>query len=260
MSETSKRDIPDANLYRPLFSPWFGGGDRAFREIYEPIRPYSLVSSDRSYVLYTAARQAAAVHGTRGEWWECGVYKGGTAMLLAALIERVAGDTGAGAGTGPIVLRLFDTFAGMPETDAARDVHRRGDFADTDARAVRARVPQPFVHLHAGLIPQSFAGLERSPVALAHVDVDIYSSVTDCCRFIYPRMLGGGFMIFDDYGFDTCPGARQAVDAFFADKPEVPFVLPTGQALVVVAPRGSSSARAREWITEVEAVRVDTLR
>ena len=109
MPEGSTRDIPDAKLYRPLFSPWFGGGDRAFREIYEPIRPYSLVSSDRSYVLYTAARQAAAVHGTRGEWWECGVYKGGTAMLLAALIERVTGDTGAGAGThaNPITLRLF---------------------------------------------------------------------------------------------------------------------------------------------------------
>jgi O-methyltransferase len=244
MSDASKRDIPDANLYRPLFSPWFGGGDRAFREIYEPIRPYSLVSSDRSYVLYTAARQAAAVHGTRGEWWECGVYKGGTAMLLAAMIERVTPDDT--NKSDPITLRLFDTFAGMPETDAARDVHRRGDFADTDERAVRARVPQPFVRLHAGLIPQSFEGLERARVALAHVDVDIYSSVTDCCRFIYPRMLGGGFMIFDDYGFDTCPGARQAVDEFFEAKPEVPFVLPTGQALVCVAPRAASLAAGVE--------------
>ena len=231
MDDATRRQIPDAHLYRPLFSPWLGGGDRAFRELYEPIRPYALVSSDRAYVLYTAARQAAAAHGARGEWWECGVYKGGTAMLLAALIERVAAPAG-----GPITLRLFDTFTGMPPTDAERDVHRAGDFADTDARAVRARVPHPFVRLHAGFIPRSFADLGGSRIALAHVDVDIYSSVTDCCRFIYPRMLGGGFMIFDDYGFDSCPGARQAVDEFFADKPEAPFVLPTGQALVCVMP------------------------
>jgi O-methyltransferase len=231
MADVSHTGIPDAQLYQPQFSPWFGGGDRAFREVYEPVRPYSLVSSDRCYVLYTAARQAAAVHGGGGDWWECGVYKGGTAMLLAALIERLEPSRRPGA------LRLFDTFEGMPETDAARDVHRAGDFADTDARAVRARVPQPFVHLHAGLIPQSFEGHERARVALAHVDVDIYSSVTDCCRFLYPRMLDGGFMIFDDYGFATCPGARQAVDEFFAGKPEAPFVLPTGQALVAVAPR-----------------------
>ena len=27
-------------------------------------------------------------------------------------------------------------------------------------------------------------------------------------------------MLFDDYGFATCPGARRAIDEFFADKPE----------------------------------------
>ncbi len=231
-TEAPRRQIPCAELYRPQFSPWFGGGDAAFRALYEPIRPYSLVSSDRCYVLYTAARQVAAVHGTAGEWWECGVYKGGTAMLLASLIERVARDSGS-----PITLRLFDTFEGMPETDAGRDVHRKGDFADTDQRSVRARVPQAFVHLHPGLIPRTFHGLEGKRIALAHVDVDIYSSVTDCSAFLYPRMLGGGILIFDDYGFATCPGARQAVDEFFAGKPEVPFVLPTGQALVFIAPR-----------------------
>lgn len=39
-------------------------------------------------------------------------------------------------------------------------------------------------------------------------------------------------MLFDDYGFPTCPGARQAVDEFFDDKPETPLVLPTKQAIV----------------------------
>jgi len=47
-----------------------------------------------------------------------------------------------------------------------------------------------------------------------------------------PQFSAGGFF-FDDYGFPTCPGARQAVDEFFADKPEVPLVLPTGQAIVI---------------------------
>jgi O-methyltransferase len=224
-------DIPDGHLYRPLFSPWFGGGDRAFREMYEPIRPYSLVSSDRCWVLWSLARQAALLGG---EWWECGVYKGGTAMLLAGLIERLRQELNQAQ---HLTLRLFDTYQGMPPTDAQRDVHRAGDFADTDAASVRARVPQPFVHLHAGFIPHTFEGLHDAQIALAHIDVDIYSSILDCCRFIYPRMLAGGFIVFDDYGFPTCPGARQAVDEFFADKPEVSLVLPTGQALVFIAPR-----------------------
>ena len=40
-------------------------------------------------------------------------------------------------------------------------------------------------------------------------------------------------MIFDDYGFLTCPGAKQAVDTFFSDRPEAPIYLPTGQCIVV---------------------------
>jgi O-methyltransferase len=40
-------------------------------------------------------------------------------------------------------------------------------------------------------------------------------------------------MLFDDYGFDSCPGARKAVDEFFANKPEKPFYLPSEQRFVV---------------------------
>jgi O-methyltransferase len=220
-------DIPDAGMYRPLYSPWLTGGDPAFRAIYEPIRPFSLVSSDRCYVLYSLARQAAQL---AGEWWECGVYKGGTAMLLGSLIEQIRPPS-------PIRLRLFDTFVGMPQTDPERDLHQQGDFADTDEQSVRSRVPYAFASLHKGLIPESFTGLESARIALAHIDVDIYSSITSCCEFIYPRMLGGGFMVFDDYGFPTCPGARQAVDEFFAERREVPLVLPTGQSVAFIGTR-----------------------
>ncbi len=40
-------------------------------------------------------------------------------------------------------------------------------------------------------------------------------------------------MVFDDYGFESCPGAKQAVDEFFADKNERPWYLPTGQCVVI---------------------------
>jgi O-methyltransferase len=39
-------------------------------------------------------------------------------------------------------------------------------------------------------------------------------------------------MIFDDYGFPSCPGARAAVDEFFRGAAAVPLVLSTGQAVV----------------------------
>jgi hypothetical protein len=40
-------------------------------------------------------------------------------------------------------------------------------------------------------------------------------------------------MVCDDYGFDSCPGARRAMDDFFAERPECIIHLPTGQGLVL---------------------------
>lgn len=214
------RNIPDAEFYAPLFSPWLGYGD--FARHFRVASQHSLVSADRCYVLYALALQAMHLEG---EFWECGVYRGGSAHLLAEVMSSTSQT--------PPPLRLFDTFAGMPATDAARDFHSKGDFSDTGVAEVQKRVgPRAFVHYHEGRIPETFMGLESSKIALAHIDVDIYQSVIDSIAFIMPRLARGGIVIFDDYGFPTCPGARQAVDEFFADRREQPLVLHTGQAVV----------------------------
>jgi O-methyltransferase len=121
----------------------------------------------------------------------------------------------------------------MPETDKERDLHQKGDFADTSAEQVEAYVNAPGIAiLRKGFIPETFSGLESHRIAFAHIDVDIYKSIIDCMEFIWPRLSSGGFVIFDDYGFPSCPGALQAVDEFFADTKTHPLCLPTGQAVV----------------------------
>lgn len=207
--------IPDQSFYRPLFSPWLGFGE--FAEVYARGKDATLVPPASCWILYSTLRQALNLPG---EVWECGVYRGGTAAMMAPLVAS-AGRT----------FRLFDTFAGMPSTDHAVDVHRAGDFADTSLEAVRSVVNAPAIY-HAGFMPDTFRGLEGSTIAFAHVDVDIKQSVLDCCMFIFPRLVPGGVMVFDDYGYPTCPGARAAVDEFFIGTKIVPLVLPTGQAVV----------------------------
>jgi len=212
-------DIPDAELYQPLFSPWLAGGD--FKRYYDLAAPKSLVSADRCYVLYTLIRQTVTVPG---DIWECGVYKGGTAAMMAALLDQYAPQKR---------LFLFDTFEGMPDTDPEKDWHKSGDFSDTSLESVSAYVGlAKQCVFRKGFIPDTFTGLESSVVAFAHIDVDIYKSILDCLAFIWPRLSVGGFIVFDDYGFPTCPGARMAVDEFFSDKHCIPLCLPTGQALV----------------------------
>jgi O-methyltransferase len=212
--------VPDRNFYAPLFSPWLGYGQ--FKALLGCIKPYTLVSADRCYVLYSLASQALSLEG---DIWECGVYKGGTAILFSELIASKKQTESK--------LHLFDTFQGMPETHPEKDMHRKGDFKDTSLSAVQNLVgKEDLVCFHEGLIPDTFAGLEDSKISFAHIDVDIYQSVLDCCEFIMERLAHGGFMVFDDYGFPSCPGAREAVDEFFRERQEKPLVLPTGQAIV----------------------------
>jgi O-methyltransferase len=212
-------DIPDRDMYRPMFCPWLDKG--AFQRYFQIAAPNTLVSQNRCHVLYTLLRQAIHVDGNV---WECGVYKGGTAAMMAAILKDLAPAKR---------LYLFDTFGGMPETDADKDHHRKGDFSDTSLKAVKRYVGHADLCVfREGFIPDTFAGLEAESIAFAHIDVDIYQSILDCLRFIWPRLSLGGIVVFDDYGFPSCPGARAAVDEFFAHEACVPLCLPTGQALV----------------------------
>lgn len=209
------RDIRDAEFYSPMYSPWLTP-EWGKRLRVDDLR--SLLTPHARYNLYSLA--LCATRRCEGDVAECGVYKGGTARILAELLSDRP-------------LHLFDTFEGMPATDPARDLHKLGDFADTDVASVREYLSGlENVNLVAGLIPGSLRVVDDRKFSFVHIDLDIYSAIKSAFEFFYPRMAPGGILLFDDYGFPSCPGARSAVDEFFSDKPEVAMVLPTGQCWV----------------------------
>ncbi len=204
-------------VYYPCFEPWF-------QQKVQGIRGLTVVSDDRLYVLSWLATHAL---GLPGDFAECGVFKGGSAKLVAEQVaSRMMGKQ----------FHLFDTFDGMPEASTTEgiDHHKPGDFATTSLDAVsRLLRPYPFVAFHPGLIPGTLASVADRSFCYVYIDVDQYQSILDCCEFFYPRMVPGGFMVFDDYGFEWMKGARRAVDEFFADQDCKPLALPNAQALVI---------------------------
>jgi O-methyltransferase len=194
--------------------------DLAFVRLFNQVLGYTLVDKVRCYILYQCAKNSVRIVGDIAE---IGVFRGGTAKLLA----KTSAPTGK-------TVHLFDTFAGMPSVDASIDLHQAGDFANTSIEAVQAYLRDcNNVRLYKGLFPSTAQPIEQKSFALVHIDVDIYPSVLSCCAFFYPRMERGGMMLFDDYGFLSCPGVKKAVDEFFVGKREFPIYLPTGQCLVV---------------------------
>jgi len=178
---------------------------------------------DRRYTLAQFARLAA---GLPGDFAECGVYRGATAYLLARALGGAAPERR---------VHLFDSFSGLSAPGAVDGGHwRRGDLA-VGLAEVRAALAEflPRIEFHPGWIPARFAEVAERRFALVHLDVDLYQPTADAVAFFYERLVDRGILVCDDYGFETCPGARRALDEFFAEKPEPVLNLPTGQGVVI---------------------------
>lgn len=58
-----------------------------FYELYEECRPFSRVSIERFYALYNSIEYLVN-NGIVGDFVECGVWRGGSALFMAKCLER----------------------------------------------------------------------------------------------------------------------------------------------------------------------------
>ena len=84
-----------------------------------------------------------------------------------------------------------------------------------------------------GWIPKAFEQVKSEKVRFLHLDLDLYEPTFSSLEFFFPLIETGGIIVCDDYGFDSCPGARQAIDEFFAVAKHEVIELPTGQCFVI---------------------------
>jgi O-methyltransferase len=174
----------------------------------------------------TLARILDSVSRFDGAIIECGVFRGATLLGMA---HRLRHRNLAG-------IRIIgcDSFEGLPEPvtqDAQPDgtfheVAQRGRFSETSRAALQQRIdalgfPTPIM-LMEGFFDRTLSRLVDERFSVAHLDCDLYESYRTCLRHLYPRMVPGGYIVFDEYDYSASayPGAQRAIDEFFADKPE----------------------------------------
>jgi O-methyltransferase len=177
-------------------------------------------SLDRKYVLDQLLKLTQDI---KGDAAECGTYKGFSALRICMAFH----------GSSRLV-HLFDSFEGLP-TPGPCD----GDYWIAGAlKAPENSLSETLAgfdnyRVYKGWIPERFPDIADRGFSFVHVDVDLYQPTLDSLKFFYPRMPPGGLILMDDYGFTSCPGAKQAADEFFTCMPESIVMLPTGQAFVI---------------------------
>lgn len=90
-----------------------------------------------------------------------------------------------------------------------------------------------YIIYHKGYIPDSFKIEPKSPNFLSylHIDLNAVNPTMDVLKFFYPKLVKGGVILFDDYGWDIYIDTKLAIDYFFKDLSGMLFKLPTGQAI-----------------------------
>ncbi len=168
---------------------------------------------DRRFTLNQFAKSVRLLRGSTGE---CGVLNGVGSAVICRTLEHTYRDDETHYG--------FDSFEGLSEPDAVDRTkfawQQKGSLAVPPSVAQENLADFSFCTLVKGWIPTCFQPALNERFRLAHIDLDLYQPTLDSLAFFYPRMNPGGAFVLDDYGHLTCLGVRQAVDEFFADKPE----------------------------------------
>ena len=184
------------------YAPWETDSD--FMTVYSAVKANTLVSVERCYELWDLAHNLASVPG---DFVEVGVWRGGTGAILARALERTKPERR---------IYLCDTFSGVVKAGAQDAVYRGGEHANTSEDLVAAllfglRIGN--ARLLRGIFPDETSDkVTPGPIALCHIDVDVYESAKDVVEWVTPRLAAGGALVFDDYGFPTCVGVTRLVN------------------------------------------------
>lgn len=133
---------------------------------------------------------------------------------------------------------LFDTFSGIPGTNLTDQEKRaglEGRLADVSVAEVRDRLAawHDQVRIVQGDVFETLKTTETGPLAFVHLDLNAAAPTEFALQYSWSRLVRGGMLVFDDYGWAGLEEQRKVIDRFFEGKKDGLIALPTGQAISV---------------------------
>lgn len=201
--------------------------EEEFLSLWDSVKEYTMTYLERGYALYKAVEYLCR-RNIPGDIVECGVWKGGSCMLIAKAIMKFDEK--------PRRIFLYDTFTGMTEPSSEDVVAWNNRSVLEKWKEDRSGVKDNFGSWAVGAeeVKQNLAGtgypldelvfvegdiletlneIKPEKIALLRLDTDWYRSTAFELEQLYPLVSTGGVLVIDDYGHFR--GARKAVDEYF---------------------------------------------
>lgn len=198
------------------------------KEIYKKIKPFTMTSVERVVSLIQATKYIVE-NRIEGDFVECGVWRGGSMMVVANVLKEMGETTRK--------LYLYDTFSGMPPPTAedrqfdgvsADELSKNGepwcyaDKRDVTENLLSTGYPENNFILVEGKVEETIPQTLPGQISLLRLDTDWYESTKHELTHLYPKLVKNGVLIIDDYGH--WQGAKQATDEYFKQFSVKPFL------------------------------------
>ena len=203
--------------------------EEEFKEIYLLCKDYTMTSVERMYALYQAVNYIS-INKIPGDIVECGVWKGGSSMLVGYTLQR-RGDIAR-------KIYLYDTFEGMP-APGNNDVRLSDDkpaaallsedshdkinsnnwcialIDEVQKNLQSTNYPVDKLVFIKGKVEDTIPRSIATKISILRLDTDWFESTYHELTHLFPLVSKNGVLIIDDYGH--WKGSKLAVDKYFSE-------------------------------------------
>jgi len=203
---------------------------------FKDVEQYTATSIERASALLNSVEYIVN-NEIIGDFVECGVWKGGSCMLMANKLNKL-GDVDR-------EIWMYDTFDGMTEpteddvevetgikgkdllTGIQKNTDKYNMWAYAPIDEVKKNIastgyPIDKVKFIIGKVEETLLEYKPQRIALLRLDTDWYESTKIELDMLYPLISQGGVLIIDDYGHFE--GARKAVNDYFKKTKQAPLL------------------------------------
>lgn len=169
----------------------------------------------RAHICCWAASQAMSLEG---DFVECGVWYGVLSRTLAEYTNF--SDSGKN-------FYLLDPWGSIGRAD------RQAYEPDIFDAVTRRFSGVKNIKMIRGFVPQTLTQVPSEKIAYLSIDMNAVEPERHALHYFYEKIVKGGIIYFDDYGWAGHSELKAMIDDFFQDKPESILYMPTGQGIVV---------------------------
>ncbi|PTM40352.1 macrocin-O-methyltransferase TylF [Bosea sp. 124] len=167
-----------------------------------------------------------------GDFVECGTNTGIMSLAICDYIDFNATKKN---------FYLFDTYEGIPLeqiTEAeSHALQQNAAYRDCFDIAKKNFSPYPRANLVKGKVPDTLSVPDIDKVCYLMIDMNIAAPERAALEFFWDKIVPGGIVLFDDYGWAGYEAQKEAHDKFAMTKGLQIFNLPTSQGMLIKPPK-----------------------